>query len=78
MEPCKERAPYLSGKHIGPDNINIATNEEGEFILADQKIIQLICVKSRISSITSCIPSWTGFNIQIRNDIPILKSTKGT
>ena len=68
---------YFSGRRVGPANLSIPSNDEREFLLADREVLQLIWVLSRKCSINHNIPSWTGFNILIRNGIPVLKSSIG-
>ena len=68
---------HIYSESVLDPKILVFRQTKREFLLAEHKVIQLIWVKSRMSSITSSIPSWTGFNIKIRNDIPILKSTIG-
>ena len=71
----KQKASYFSGKRVGPTNLSIPANDEREFLLADQELRNLIWVLSRKNSIIHNIPSWTGFNIQIRNGILVVKSS---
>ena len=46
----------------------VMENEERDLLLADQEIHHLIWILSRNCSIPQTIPSWTGFNITIRNN----------
>ena len=66
---------YIGSKRIGPTFEAFPSNPEKEFLFADQELLHLIWVLSRKSSLPQQIPSWTGFNITIRGNTPILEST---
>ena len=69
--------PYKTGKRKGPEPMPLTELEEGEFILADQDKINLIRLLCRKESIPQVIPSWTGFQILIRDKVVVLKSSLG-
>ena len=68
---------YIRGKRIGPQPAQYTQDEERDFLLADQDLLYLTWVLSRIASKPQCIPSWTGFNIRIRDNVTIHKSYIG-
>ena len=62
----QRRTDYLSGNRIGPTNLMFPGNDDREFLLNEQLMINIAWILSRKSSDPQAIPSWTGFNIQIR------------
>ena len=70
-------AEYIFGKRVGPAPLSYHSNDERDFLLADQKFLYLTWILARNSTLTQTIPSWTGFNIILRKDIPVSKSLVG-
>ena len=66
---------YTGSKRSGPTFDASPSNPEKEFLFADQELLHLIWVLSHKPSLPQQIPSWTGFNITIRGNTPILEST---
>ena len=70
-------AEYISGKRVGPAPISYHSNDERDFLLSDQEVLYLTWTLARNSTLPQTIPSWTGFNIILRKDIPVSKSLVG-
>ena len=62
-------------KRVGPTNLILPENDERDMLLADMH--NLLWILSRKVSIPQVIPSWTGFNIEVRKGIGITKSSIG-
>ena len=73
----QSRTDYLSGKRIGPTNLTFPGNDDREFLLNEQSMINIAWILSRKISVPQAIPSWTGFNIQIRDNITPSKCSVG-
>ena len=73
----QRRTDYLSGKRIGPTNLTFPGNDDREFLLNEQSMINIAWILSRKSSVPQAIPSWTGINIQIRDNIRPSKCSVG-
>ena len=71
------RTDYLSGKRIGPKNLTFPGNEDCRFLLDEQSRINTAWILSHKSSIPQAMPSWTGFNIKIRDNITPNKCSVG-
>ena len=65
---------YLARKRNGPEQLQCPDNEEKHFMFGNQERMHLSWILSRKEDINSVVPSWTGFNILIRNEMPILSS----
>ena len=65
---------YLARKRIGPEQLQCPDNEEKHFLFGNQERMRLTCILSRKEDINYIVLSWTGFNILIRNEMPILYS----
>ena len=70
-------AAHESGKPVGPTPLSYHSNDERDFLLADQEVLYLIWILTRKSTLPQTIPSWTGFNIILRKDILVSKSLVG-
>ena len=70
-------AEYISEKPDGPAPLSYHSNDERDFLLADQEVLHLIWILARNSTLPQTIPSWTGFYIILRKDIPVSKSLVG-
>ena len=68
---------YSTGKRCGPEPMAITENDEREFLLADQDKINLAWILSRRFSVPQIIPSWAGFQISIRNNLAVVKTSVG-
>ena len=64
-------------KRIGPTNLTFPGNDDREFLLNEHSMINIAWILSRTSSVPQAIPSWTGFNIQIRDNITPSKCSVG-
>ena len=73
----QRRTDYLSGNRIRPTNLTFPGNDDREFLLNEQLKINIAWILSRKSSVPQAIPSWTGFNIQIRYNITSSKRSVG-
>ena len=65
---------YLARKRIGPGQLQCPDNEEKHFLFGNQERMRLTWILSRKEDINYIVSSWTGFNILIRNEMPILHS----
>ena len=68
---------YRSGKRSGPGPLMFSNNEERDLLLADQDNLNMVWILSRQHSIPKHIPSWTGFHMEARNNIAVLKTSLG-
>jgi len=76
--PEKARIPFPArGKRKGPGILKFMRSDDRDFLMADQEVLSLIWIMSRKMSIPQIIPSWTGFNISIRNDIAVVTTALG-
>ena len=75
--PVKVLPSYSTGKRCGPQPMSITQNDERAFLLADQEKINLAWILSRTISIPQIIPSWTGFQISIRDNLTVVKTPVG-
>ena len=57
--------------------MTFTNNDERDFLLADQEAINLVWLLLRKHSIPQHIPSWTGFHMEARNNVAILKTSVG-
>lgn len=64
----------VGGKRIGPEALKFPENEEKQFMFADREKANFIWSLMRLS-LPRSIPSWTGFNITIEDQIPVMKSS---
>ena len=67
---------YIFRKRIGPVT-SYKSNDEREFLLADQELLYLTRILARNPSLPTTIPSWTEFNIILRKDVPVSRSLSG-
>ena len=65
---------YLARKRIGLEQLQCPDNEEKHFMFGNQERMHLSWILSGKEDINYAVPSWTGFNISIRNEMPILSS----
>ena len=70
-------AEYISRKRVGPALLSYHSNDERDFLLADQEVLYLTWTLARNSTLPQTIPSWKRFNIILRKDIPVSKSLVG-
>ena len=68
---------YRYKKRVGPSNISFPENEASEFILDDSNKRHFLWALMRYKTPEFIIPSWTGYQICISKDVPILKTTVG-
>ena len=73
----QRRTDYLSDKRTGPANLTFPGNDDRGFLLEEQSRINLAWILSRKNSIPQVVPSWTGFNIKIRDNITPNKCSVG-
>ena len=67
---------YLSGKRIGPKEMQFPENDEKSFMLSDRERDNFLWTLLRYHSLPmQVVPSWTGFNIDIQEGVPILKAS---
>ena len=67
---------YLSGKRIGPKEMQFPENDEKSFMFGDRERDNFLWPLLRHHSLPmQVVPSWTGFNIDIQEEMPILKSS---
>ena len=59
------------------NNIILQKNEASDFILDDSNKRHFLWTFLRYKATEFRIPSWTGFQISVSNDIPLLKTTVG-
>ena len=64
----------VGGKRIGPEGLKFPENPEKEFLFADREKDNFIWALMR-QSLPKVIPSWTGFNIAITDQVPVMKSS---
>ena len=65
---------YLARKRIDPKQLQCPDNEGKHFMFGNQERMRLSWILSRKEHINYVVHSWTGFNILIRNEMPILSS----
>ena len=65
---------YPARKRIGPEQLHCLDNEEKYVMFQNQERMHWSWILSRKENINYVVPSWTGFNILIRNEMPILSS----
>ena len=70
----REECCYYS-KRVGPSALKLTTNKEKDFMIDDCNKSNFIWSLMRKNSIPQSIPSWTGFQMVVNNNIPILKTT---
>ena len=68
---------YHYKKRVGPTPITFHENEASDFILDDSNKRDFLWTLLRYKATEFRIPSWTGFQISVSNDIPLLKTTVG-
>ena len=68
---------YRYKKCVGPSFVSFPENEASDFILDDSNKRHFLWALIRYKTTEFRIPSWTGFQIYISNDIPVLKTTVG-
>ena len=68
---------YRYKKRVGPSNISFPENEASEFILDDSNKRHFLWALMRYKTHEFIIPSWTGYQICISKDVPILKTNVG-
>ena len=69
---------YVSGKRVGPEPKSFPENEiKDELVRSQRKCYFLWSVLRFASPTTQYIPSWTGFFIKIRSNVPIIESNVG-
>ena len=67
---------YLSGKRVGPVVLEFPENDEKEMIFGNRESDHFLwCFLRSCASPKQFVPSWTGYNIVIHNDIPVLQSS---
>ena len=68
--------PIIASNRIGPGVLKFPENKEKMTLFADRERDNFLWTLLRFHSIPNqIVPSWTGFNITIQNDIPVMKST---
>ena len=73
----EKRLSYEYGNRVGPSNVVIPQNEEREMLLAESDLHQLIWILLRLSPQPQIVPSWTGYNIAVRNNQAPIKANIG-
>ena len=68
---------YILAKRADPDAMVFYENEIKDFMFDDFQNLNFVWSLIRSISIPQSIPSWTGFHIEMTNDIPTLKTTVG-
>ena len=68
---------YVAGKRQGPRPLKFCENDARDLIIADQEVLSRLWVFSRNMSVPQTIPSWTGFNISVRNNITVVTTSIG-
>ena len=69
---------YIPGKRIGPESLTYPTHEANDGLTCLQRRKYLLWSMLRmVSPTTQHIPSWTGFNIQLRAKVPVMQSNVG-
>ena len=68
---------YHYKKCVAPKPITFHENEASDFILDDSNKRHFLWTLLRYKATEFRIPSWTGFQISVSNDIPLLKTTVG-
>ena len=66
---------YILAKRAEPDAMVFYENEIKDFMFDDFQKLNFVWSLIRSISIPQSIPSWTGFHIEMTNDIPTLKTT---
>ena len=64
----------VGGKRVGPEQLKFHENPEKDFLFADRERENFVWIFMRHSS-PRVIPSWTGFNITIQDQVPVMKSS---
>ena len=68
---------YYYSKRVDPSALTFPTNKEKDFMIDNCNKSNFIWSLMRKNSIPRSIPSWTGFQIVVNNNIPTLKITVG-
>ena len=68
---------YHYKKCVGPTPITFHENETSDFILDGSNKRHFLWTLLRYKATEFRIPSWTGFQISVSSDIPLLKTTVG-
>jgi len=64
----------VGGKRIGPEELKFPENPEKEFLFAGREKVNFIWALMR-TTLPKKIPSWTGINITIEDQVPVMKSS---
>ena len=68
---------YVAGQCHGPRPLKFCENDARDLIIADQEVLSRLWVFSRKITVPQTIPSWTGFNISVRNNITVVTTSIG-
>ena len=69
---------YIPGKRIGPESLTYPTHEANDGLTCLQRRKYFLWSMLRmVSPTTQHMPSWTGFNIQMRAKVPVMQSNVG-
>ena len=66
---------YVTGARMGPKNLIFPENPDSELLKAKQRRIYLGWVILRKYSVERLVPSWTGFQILVSNNVLTLKTS---
>ena len=68
---------YYQKKHVEMFILTFEEKEASEFIFDDAKKRYFLWSLIRVTSIPQPVPSWTGFQILLWNNFPVLRTTFG-
>ena len=74
---CAPEVNYRYRRRIAPVAVSFPEKEASDFILDDSNKRHFLWTFLRYKATNFRIPSWTGFQISIRNGIPLLQTSIG-